>query len=580
MSSGIPSLSSLPVISVDPQTLSAGADDLSRRASELRTSVDDVADDWKGVPAVFAFQGDEETYTLINPAQQAAEEYAGAMSAAASALSAFAITVAQLKAERTELEAEIRSLNSQEDAAEKEEKELGYSIWSADVAAYGVADRVNLLRDNLRQAEDDCVSALRAISGGDASALPDFDLTGGLNLAPSTGTPIWASQSQLFTDRVGDKVLERLDNLAGMTEAQAQVWIAAHPEFDDAAISAPPPADEVAAWWHEQGASADMASAGQLVMIAAAPTVIGSLEGVGYWARDRSNRAVLDAAIEKEQERPRMNKSTGTLANLIEIRDSLDAGENAEVRQLTSLDLSGRPLAAVSVGDLDTAAFVTYQVSGMFSSTTKMTGAVDDAKNLYDTQTSAARLLAMDAENMATVAWIGYDSPDYVSVLSPEKAQIGAEKLEKSLLGSNAVGQAQGRDNYLAVDAHSYGTTLSMIALKSDLGVDSYAMYGSAGGWDIRDVRELDVPSGQVFAAETSSDPWAPVGRTGSFRMDPLGDRFGATEYGSNGGSADPLFGGTAVESSGHSEYLKPNSESLRNLALINLGRGDLVTKD
>ncbi|MET0989763.1 MAG: alpha/beta hydrolase, partial [Glaciihabitans sp.] len=480
---------------------------------------------------------------------------------------------------------EIQSLNRQEDAAERDEKELGYSTWSAEIAAYGVSDRVAALRDNLRTAEEMCASAPRGLTGGNAHELPMFDLTGGLHLAPSTGVPIWASQSDLFSERVGDKVLTTLDQLAGMSEAEARAWIAAHPEFDDAALAAPPPADEVATWWFEQGASADLASAGQLALIAVAPAVVGSMEGVGYWARDRSNRAVLDKAIEDErarledaQPRARVRLNHDKLDNLLEIQASLDPGDNDQIRQLTSLDLRGRPIAAVSVGDLDAASHVAYQVSGMFSSTSGMTGAVSDAQRLYSEQATVAGRLGR-TDPMATVAWIGYDSPDAVSVVFDDKAEAGAEQLSMALTGSNAVGAVQGRDNYLAVDAHSYGTTVSMIALREDLGVDAFAMYGSAGGVDIKDVRELDVPTGEVYATETRNDPWAPVGRFLSDRSDPLSDRFGASEFRSDGGVPDP-YGGEFIEISGHSEYLHARSESLRNLALINLGRGDLVTKD
>ena len=57
------------------------------------------------------------------------------------------------------------------------------------------------------------------------------------------------------------------------------------------------------------------------------------------------------------------------------------------------------------------------------------------------------------------------------------------------------------------------------------------------------------------------------------FGSEPGAPDYGATVFGTAGG-VDPITGETLLRSFGHIEYFSPNTESLRNLALITIGHG------
>jgi hypothetical protein len=249
---------------------------------------------------------------------------------------------------------------------------------------------------------------------------------------------------------------------------------------------------------------------------------------------------------------------------------------------LIELDIysESRPLAAISYGDLDTATNVNWMVSGMFSSTSEMGNAVGDARALTTSQRNWAQSLGLDATS-ASVAWTGYDSPDLITVLGDGKAEAGGERLASSLQNFNAAREFGHGDAFLAVDAHSYGTTTVGIALNryDDLQVDALAMYGSAG-LTVDSAEDLHMSASDIYVGEAHDDDVADIGRFGSGRADPANWDFGGTEYATNGGKADELTGQMLVSSSGHGGYLVPDTESLRNIALIGLDRGDLVSQD
>ena len=73
--------------------------------------------------------------------------------------------------------------------------------------------------------------------------------------------------------------------------------------------------------------------------------------------------------------------------------------------------------------------------------------------------------------------------------------------------------------------------------------------------------------------------PFTQVKDTSFFGVDPGSTAFGAHVFSVDGGK-DPRTGLDLLGSTGHDEYFVRGSESLRNLALISLGRGFLVTTD
>jgi hypothetical protein len=103
--------------------------------------------------------------------------------------------------------------------------------------------------------------------------------------------------------------------------------------------------------------------------------------------------------------------------------------------------------------------------------------------------------------------------------------------------------------------------------------IDAFAMMGSPGG-EVQDVEQLGVPGNNVWVGEA---PWDPVVNTAFFGVDPGSPSFGAKRM-SVSGSADPITGALLTASIGHDWYLEPGTESLRNLSLIGIAKGEFVT--
>lgn len=602
-----PRLSSLPELAIDCLAVTNGAATMRTQAGQIRSRTHKVSDVWSGLRTLLEMDDIDGLYTALEAAVTVSEEYEEAVGAAADAVAEFAETVFGLQGERDRLAEEISELRSVEQLslASTPEDPVGMSPELIENQSAGLRYRISDLGSRFEQAEDDCVAALRRIDTGHGYELRPAD-PGGLMVAAASGMPVWVSQAPRLELALGRQAMAVLTKLGTLSAKEQRAWLARNPRFLDAVQDAPPDANEVAAWWHGLGEDAATASAGQLGLIAAMPGVLGNLEGVGYWARDRANRAVLATRIRDLDRLGEQLKGTGfsnvpytidpaqallaqhgytetsyaeAVASSHDIDRSLGLSDDIPPRMLVSLDDSTPSLAAISIGDLDTAGYTTYLVSGMFSSTTDMQGPVDQALELHKSEVVLAANLNIQ-EGIATVAWIGYDSPDLLTVGSNDHAEAGAVKLTDALTGYGAVNDLKPKPGHLTVGAHSYGTTTGMLALQQALGVDAFAMYGSAGADAVDRVQDLQVPAGQVYVTETDSDKLAPFGRYISRRGDPDSDLFGAHHYGSDGDGIDPETDKRYSPSEGHSEYLTPNSEGLRNLAYISLGRGDQVTGD
>ncbi len=366
-----------------------------------------------------------------------------------------------------------------------------------------------------------------------------------------------------------------LGMLSGLSASELLAVLEARPGLVERLRAENP--DAVHEWWSGLDRSA------QHALALGVPNVIGGLGGVSYWARDRANRILLDRAITDARTAP---EQVGRLTALEEIRDALKPRRGV-VRQLTVFENGDRPLAAVSVGDLDQAVNVTYSVPGMNTRGADMQLWARGAQNLYDEQG-----LVGGPSARAVVAWIGYETPTEVTVGSGDLARAGGDRLVDELEGFNAT--RNGRDVELHVVGHSYGTTTAANALSAkDLGVASFTMLGSAGiepsigGAD-------GLHAGQVFAGQAQNvfpvieagkgDEWAHVGRRVSGRDNPMEPGFGATSFGVDGEpdkdlhqvtAHDPLMPYGAENGWG---YLDKDTESLQNTALTSTGQPERLT--
>lgn len=378
----------------------------------------------------------------------------------------------------------------------------------------------------------------------------------------------------------------------------------------------PPPGatpQQVAMWW------AGLSPEQRQLQIRANPGAIGSLDGLPASARHAANLLVLarsrttaNAGVARRQadldraradaatDPPRHAGRTGitpTQVRLATLQARLDeavrhrdmlAAVQAQLdadpggRTLLLLDPAGEGRAAIALGPIDTARHVAVIVPGLEQDVREdLDNIVSNAERLRLTGDRLTSKVT-GGDSVATVAWIGYDTPSYVQVTIDGKAERGAVHLRDTLAGLDAaregarlMASAGGGPEplHLTVVGHSYGSLATGIAVRDATPVDEVAFIGSPGV-GANHVSQLDVPQGHVFVGENRGDPIADLQRFGT---DPNDDRFGAREFETDGGT-DPLTGAVLTDSHGHSEHFDLGTESVRNLALITLGRDDLVS--
>jgi hypothetical protein len=226
----------------------------------------------------------------------------------------------------------------------------------------------------------------------------------------------------------------------------------------------------------------------------------------------------------------------------------------------TFLDFDPRGRAVEVVGDLATARRVAVVVPGADTTLTTFdsrgtASPGGGARAVYD----EARRLSPGA-HLAVLAWLGYDTPATVSldVLTTGRADQGARALRPlvSWLGTRGAG--------VALLCHSYGTVVcGRAAKKRELAGDvtDVAVFGSPG-LTVSSASGLHTRA-RLWAGRASGDwmRFVPKARIlgAGFGADPAAPGFGARRF--------------ATGSGGHSDYLSPGGVSLRNLALIALGR-------
>ncbi|WP_097180637.1 alpha/beta hydrolase [Curtobacterium sp. 314Chir4.1] len=328
------------------------------------------------------------------------------------------------------------------------------------------------------------------------------------------------------------------------------------------AQDAPPTAAEVTTWW----AGLDAQARQRLETFA--PSVVGNLDGVPYAVRDRANRAVLTSGLADHA------ASAARTAMLGQVRDSLRHDVGAPDRYLVTLDTRGSGRAAIAIGDLDTAADVTVVVPGMFFTVTgQMPDFTNTANDLYSEQATLAGIAAPGSgSGVAVVAWMGYRTPDLSNILSLGLAKTGAARLERAVDGVRQV--RDGDQPRVNIVAHSYGSTTALMALASGkMRADTLTVLGSPGS-GVQHAGDLAVEHDQVFVGDAHSDP---IAGSGYFGTDPGSAAFGSTLLDLAGGADAQDAGDVFRRPVGHNDYLKPGTASLHDVALIAVGRGDLV---
>lgn len=263
-----------------------------------------------------------------------------------------------------------------------------------------------------------------------------------------------ATKAELSVDRLQHA-------LGSMPAGEISAMVAGSPELAERLEGMSP--ESVAVWW----ATLDPAEHGsalsprQWMLLQSLPTLLGNLEGLPYGARDTANRIALRSglrAVERQivasermllltmllpaapvalpMVKARLDELLERQACLVDIDAALTTVVTGVPRFLVSLTGDQPPLAAVSIGDLDTATNASFVVPGMGTTTQNMSTLAAGAQTVQSQRGSGS----------AVVAWIGYKTPPVpfspdpdLSVLGLARAEEGAAALVSTLKGFAAV---------------------------------------------------------------------------------------------------------------------------------------------
>jgi hypothetical protein len=406
------------------------------------------------------------------------------------------------------------------------------------------------------------IASIHSLGVVEAPAVPASVIVASAAVGPSgTGAPDLdaASAVDALAASSGQRWLSALAAAAPLTLQTAD---------DDSRVTTtamddPPSTNLVANWWRA------LSPATRTTLTDDAPVLIGNLDGVPYDVRDVANRTTLAAGLADP------GTPTALASMLGQVQESLEQTPDDPRKYLVTLDTRGTGRCAISVGDLDTAGDVSVVVPGIFFSVNgQMVDFTATAGDVFREQATLAPVAApANGPGIAVVAWMGYRTPGIADFMSLDLAHVGADRLIRTLDGIRAV--RNDHEPRLGVVAHSYGSTTAMIALSSGrTRVDSLTMLGSPGS-AVASADELAVPRGQVYVGGAH---WDPVAGTGFFGVDPGCAAFGAATLDLVGGGHPTVTGDAFRQPFGHNDYLKPGTASLHDVALIAVGRGDLVS--
>lgn len=342
------------------------------------------------------------------------------------------------------------------------------------------------------------------------------------------------------------------------------------------------------------------------------PDLVGWLDGLPATDRDTANRLRLVndlAGLRQRAEQIRQQIATmkeglgGRYDNSRQrLREQL-ASVEAEIDRLGKVkstmdglgnkgmllgyDPAGDGKVIVAVGNPDTAAHTAVWVPGTNTELDDVQGNTNRVKELQDT----ADRMTSESNDVAAIMWLGYDAPEVdLSVVTDGRSEQGGAALDSFVDGLNATHQGLG--NTVTAIGHSYGSTVVADAALSGAGlaVNDIVVAGSPG-MHTDNAANLNIDPSHVWAGSAAGDPitdphrYPPVaageagGGVGGGAISGLASAF---DQGHGVSPHQPEFGANRfhVDTTGHSDYWKQGSESLRNQARIVVGRYDAVTLD
>ena len=356
---------------------------------------------------------------------------------------------------------------------------------------------------------------------------------------------------------------------------------------------------DVHAWW------LSLTPAQQEAAIAAYPDLVGWLDGVPATDRDTANRLVLDQRKQLLQEAedqyrrriaelagqdPANNSAVGNeLHNLRQMVSGIDEQQGrlgqidaaltklGDKGLLLGLDPMGDGKAVIAVGNPDTARHTAVWVPGLGTTLDSTRSNVNRVINLQQ----AADFMTPTENDVSTVMWLGYDAPELnQSVALEERSRQGSAPLSQFVGGLRATHDPG--DYHVTAMGHSYGSTVvGEAALSGRLPADDIVTAGSPGT-HADNAGQLLADPRHVWAGSAADDPVSKPEVVGKWAMGvPIVGPLIAEGYADGHGISphEPDFGANQykVDTSGHSAYWTPGSQSLRNQAAVIVGQYDLA---
>lgn len=378
---------------------------------------------------------------------------------------------------------------------------------------------------------------------------------------------------------------------------------------------------EVKRWWE------DLTPERQEQAIRDFPSIVGWLDGVPASDRDAANRLALGQETqEREEDRRRLDDREAYIRSMVaqdrvgelypgtgnpvgaalaEL-ERIDGERRRVSRELTGLrevseelgklggkgmllgiDPSGDGKAIIAVGNPDTARHTAVWVPGLGTDLGDTSSNMERVTNLQQ----AADGMTVETDDVAAIMWLGYDAPELdSSVIGWERSQRGGEALDGFVDGLRATHEGGGY--HVTALGHSYGSTVVAEAARTGdgLAADDLVTAGSPGMHTDHASDFKGVNARHVWAGSAADDPVS----DGSGSAYAAGARAGGAAIGA-GGMVEGLirayeaghgesphraaFGANRyeVDTSGHSDYWRRESQSLDNQARVVVGRYDDV---
>nr|WP_228023461.1 alpha/beta hydrolase [Streptomyces acidicola] len=320
-----------------------------------------------------------------------------------------------------------------------------------------------------------------------------------------------------------------------------------------------------------------------------APITAGTLDEAYEANRANAAEAARMAAANGDRKRAEADRSMGASSRQFLAFDGRGTGQAVEVFG----DLAHADRVAVLVPGSDTT-LDTYDrfragATALMDEVGTWSSGGGHGKRIARAIGTARATHAARATHTAVVSWLGYETPRTISttVLTTGRAESAAPRLEAFVRELRGL---VGQDARISLLCHSYGSVVCARAAERAGGTDSTGgadrqgtgLQGEARVDDIVFVGSPGTGADSATALHTSARVWAARG-SGDWIADvPHADAdFFGTTVGFGTDPVSPAFGARvfAAGDGGHSDYFRPGSVSLDNLARIVLGDTSEVTR-